>query len=213
MTDRIYVWDAFIRLFHWSLVALFLTSYISGENEFGFHVYSGYAIITLLLLRIIWGVMGSSHARFTDFVKRPATVLTYLKTIAQGNPKRYLGHNPAGGAMIVALILAFSLTAFSGLKLYGIEEGEGPFAVTYSKTQVAETDSEYQDDDQDEDEHHHGSSSHQQEADEEFWEAIHETGVSTIWLLVILHVLGVVIASRQHGESLVKAMISGYKNR
>ncbi|MCB1645836.1 MAG: cytochrome b/b6 domain-containing protein [Pseudomonadales bacterium] len=129
-SQRIYVWDPFIRIFHWTLVLAFATSYLSGEENTDLHVWSGYLICALIVLRLIWGFMGSRHARFTDFIRPPGEAITYLKALASPDPmtKSYIGHNPAGGWMIIALILSLSMTAFSGLKYYG-SEGHGPLAV------------------------------------------------------------------------------------
>lgn len=195
------VWDKFVRVFHWSLVALVAVSYLSGEFEFEIHSYSGYAIFILVFARVIWGVIGSKYARFKNFVYSPSNVMAYLKSIITGNPKRFLGHNPAGGVMVLALLTVLATTTLSGMKLYAIEEGEGPFAnnVHISLMNQAYADS-------DEGEHH------EEEKDgEEFWEEVHETSINLLMLLILLHVLGVVLASKQHKENLARAMITADK--
>lgn len=202
MQNRVYVWDKFIRLFHWSLVALFILSYTTGEDESIIHIYSGYTIVCLILLRVIWGFIGGKYARFTDFLKTPSTIIQYARDLRAGKSKRYLGHNPLGGAMVLAMIAALSLTTFSGLKLYAVEEGKGPLASEISLSPVS---SAYADDDDDEYEHE------EDEEGEEFWEEIHEFGVNLMLLLIALHIGGVALSSRVHHESLVKAMITGYK--
>ena len=210
MSKQVYVWDRFVRIFHWSLVALFITSYVSGEEEHWIHSYSGYTIFTLVSLRIVWGVIGSQHARFKDFVRSPLTVLGYLKSMVSGSPKRYLGHNPAGGAMILGLLATLLLTTLSGMKLYAIEEGKGPFAQQISTAVIATayaSNDEYEAKEYQSEEHEHEESE-----EEEFWEEIHEAAVSLMLLLILLHVIGVVVSSRQHGELLVKSMITGYKD-
>lgn len=217
MSKQVYIWDRFVRLFHWSLVVLFIISLVSGEQEHWIHSYSGYAIFTLISLRIIWGFVGSKHARFKDFVRSPFAVLSYLKSMVSGSPQRYLGHNPAGGAMILGLLATLFLTTLSGMKLYAIEEGKGPFAQTTSTSIVSQTyasDYEYEAE-QYEGEEHEGekyeSHEYEESEEEEFWEDIHETAVSLMLLLILLHVIGVVISSRQHKELLVKSMMTGYK--
>jgi cytochrome b len=196
------VWDLFVRVFHWSLVSLVAISYLSGEFDFEVHSYSGYAIFMLVCLRIIWGFVGSKYARFKNFIYSPSNVMAYLKSIISGNPKRFLGHNPAGGIMVLALLTVLGTTTLSGMKLYAIEEGEGPFAsnVQISLVNQAHADS---------DDKKHGES--EGEKDEEFWEEIHETSINLLMLLILLHILGVVLASKQHKENLARAMVTGDK--
>ena len=110
MENKVYVWDRFIRLFHWLLVTLFIVSYISSEYETMVHVYSGYGIVGLLVLRVTWGFIGSKRARFTDFVRKPSSVISYAKDLLAGRAKRYLGHNPLGGAMVIAMIVRRQLS-------------------------------------------------------------------------------------------------------
>lgn len=208
MNREITVWDKFVRLFHWSLVVLVITSYFSGEEEHWIHPYSGYAIVSLLFLRIVWGFVGSQHAKFSDFIYSPKTILTYTVSVFKGQPKRYLGHNPLGGLMVLALLLTLLTVTFSGMKLYAVEEGKGPLAQNIGTPLVTQAyadedeDDEYEDDEKDED-----------EEQEEFWEEVHEASVSFLLLLIALHITGVIFASVQHKESLIKAMITGKKRQ
>ena len=121
------VWDIFIRVFHWSLVASIIIQSITVESFKKVHVNVGYFIIILLSARIIWGLVGSKHARFADFIYPPQEIFSYLKGLLKGNPKHYIGHNPAGGAMVFALLFFLLLTTMSGLKTLGAE-GKGPLA-------------------------------------------------------------------------------------
>ncbi len=127
-TNDTCVWDPMIRIFHWSLVAAFVVAYLTEDEMMTLHVYAGYLIAGLLVFRVIWGFIGPRHARFSNFVYTPAEVLGYLKDMASGHPPRYLGHNPAGGAMIVLLLASLLVTGCSGLVLYGAEENAGPLA-------------------------------------------------------------------------------------
>lgn len=107
------VWDPLVRVFHWSLVASFTTAYLVEDPPF-IHENAGYIALGLLAFRIVWGFFGSTHARFKDFVKSPAVVKAYLRSVLEDRSERHLGHNPAGGAMILMLILSVGLTAGSG---------------------------------------------------------------------------------------------------
>lgn len=108
------VWDQFVRAFHWSLASLFLAAYATGDDGGRLHIAAGYGIAGLIVLRIVWGFVGSRHARFSSFVRSPRTAFAYLRDVALFRAPRYLGHNPAGGAMIVGLLVMLSGTAITG---------------------------------------------------------------------------------------------------
>jgi len=115
---RVRVWDVPVRLFHWLLLALFGFSWWSGEqgNQWmEYHGWSGLAILTLVLFRIGWGLVGSDTARFAHFVRGPRVSYAYFRSVLQRQPKAYLGHNPLGGWMIVSLLLLLLLQAMTGL--------------------------------------------------------------------------------------------------
>ncbi len=192
MSETIYVWDRFVRFFHWSLVLLFVTSYLSGEEEHWIHVYSGYGIIGLVTLRILWGFIGSEYARFANFLCSPVKAVDYLKRLLTGRkPQRYIGHNPAGGMMVFAMLATLAVVGFSGLQLYALEEGKGPFA----DHRVGIVHQAYADSGREEhrDRHDHERGSgddHEEDEDaEDFWEEIHEIAVNVMILLVVLEVV------------------------
>jgi cytochrome b len=207
-SDKIKVWDPLVRIGHWTLVTAFFIAYFTEDELLTQHVWAGYAVAAVVLLRIVWGFTGSDRARFRDFVRGPGATLRYLGDIGRNRARRYLGHNPAGGAMIVALLVCLAVTTVSGLELYAIEENAGPLAMQTDigapalPSLVATA---YADDDDD-----HAGGNEQAEA---FWEDIHEVAANLTLLLVLLHVAGVVVASRAHRENLVKAMLTGFKRR
>lgn len=109
------VWDPFVRVFHWSLATLFIAAYVSGDEVEKVHIAAGYGVAGLIALRIIWGFIGPRYARFSNFVQSPRKILIYMREVAMFRAPRYLGHNPAGGAMIVALLvllIGLSITGF-----------------------------------------------------------------------------------------------------
>lgn len=108
------VWDIFVRLFHWSLAASFAAAWLTHHRLTALHEWAGYAAAGLVLMRLAWGVLGTPYARFSQFVCGPAAVLAYLRDIATGREARHIGHNPAGGAMVVALLSLMLMTAFTG---------------------------------------------------------------------------------------------------
>jgi cytochrome b len=111
------VWDPLVRLFHWSLVIAFAVAWITGDELERLHQWAGYAIAGLLVVRIAWGFVGTRHARFSDFVYRPSTVLRNLGDTLLLRAKRYLGHSPAGGAMVLALMIMLAITVGSGISM------------------------------------------------------------------------------------------------
>lgn len=115
--QTIRVWDPLVRLFHWSLVAAFVVAWASGKELQGLHRAAGYAIVGLLALRIVWGFVGPAYARFGDFVHRPSVVVAYLRDAARFRARRYLGHNPAGGAMILVLIATLAAVCVTGIMM------------------------------------------------------------------------------------------------
>ncbi|RME35578.1 MAG: cytochrome B [Gammaproteobacteria bacterium] len=218
--EKVRVWDPLIRLFHWSLVVLFAIAWFTGDEESELHLWSGYAIIGLLLFRLAWGFIGSRHARFSDFVRPPREVMAYLRDLAAGRARHYAGHNPAGGWMVVALLVMLAVVSFSGLMVLAAEEGRGPMAWAVTPTETTGTASPpraaslpYHEEEDDEEEGHreHGPGPAGNEALEEFWEEVHEASTNLMLLLILIHVTGVFVSSRLHGERLVRAMITGYK--
>ena len=135
MTDKstptqIKVWDIPTRLFHWALVALVGLSYLTGEfGGFDFvmpitkdlianmsvHMYSGLAILTLVVFRVIWGFLGSTTARFSDFIAGPGAIIRYFVGLVKRAVHFTAGPNPAGGAMVILILLLLLLQAGTGL--------------------------------------------------------------------------------------------------
>lgn len=109
------VWDPLLRLIHWAIAAAFLTAWLSADEVMALHEAAGLTIIALVGLRALWGLIGSSRARFTDFVPSASGLLAYLRAMIRGRADRHLGHNPAGGAMALTLWFCLLGTAALGL--------------------------------------------------------------------------------------------------
>ncbi len=164
------VWDPLVRVFHWSLAAAVGIAWLSGGESKSVHFIAGYAVVGLVAFRVVWGLVGTRHARFSDFIYHPATIVTFIRDTFGLRARRYVGHNPAGGAMVVLLLLGLAGAAVTGMMMisdayWGVE-----------------------------------------------WVRIaHSLIVNLLVLLVIFHLVGVVIASFEHRENLVKAMLTGHK--
>lgn len=181
--NQVKVWDPLVRIFHWTLVGAFTLAYLSGEDFQNLHVYAGYTIGGLIVFRLLWGFVGTTHARFHSFVRSPSEIKAYLKSLLSGSPHHYLGHNPAGGAMVIALLISLLFTVLTGLSAYGAE-GSGPLAPWVWTAGVG---------------------------GEEAFEEAHEFFANLTVALVVVHVAGVLVSSVLHGENLVRAMITGRK--
>ena len=182
-SDSIKVWDILIRIFHWSLVLFVLVLFITEDDFLSIHSYAGYTVLLLLGFRIVWGFIGTYHARFSSFITTPKAAINYLKEEISGDAKRYIGHNPAGAIMIFGLIITLILTAFTGMATIATE-GKGPLAGTFIASFSGEVLGE-----------------------------IHELFTSLILLLIILHIGGVIFSSLAEEENLIKAMITGRKRK
>lgn len=185
-TRTLMVWDPLVRSFHWGLVAAFAMAWLAADEVQPLHEATGYAVAALLALRLIWGFVGSRHARFTQFVRGPAATLAYLGDMLHGRERRHLGHNPAGAAMIVALMVTLSGTALSGWLLeQSIEEAR---AVTVA-----------------------GEHGNREVRGDKTLKEVHEMLANTALVLVALHVGGVAVTSWRHRENLPRAMVTGRK--
>ena len=179
------VWDPVVRLFHWALVGCFTVAYLSGDEWIKVHVLAGYGVAVLVGLRLVWGVLGSRHARFADFVRSPRAVFGYLGDLARGRARRYVGHNPAGGGMIVVMLIALVLLCAVGLALY-LEQGGAlwPIAAGWSERESGWG---------------------------EWLEEGHELLANLMLVLVFVHIAGVVVESLVHRENLIRSMWTGRK--
>ena len=108
------VWDPVVRIFHWSLVLSFGIAWFTARFSDDFHQWAGYLAAALILMRLLWGVVGTPYARFSQFVRDQRTVIRYLLAMLSGRETRYVGHNPAGGAMVLVLIAAVAAASLTG---------------------------------------------------------------------------------------------------
>lgn len=182
--SMIKVWDPLVRSFHWLLVIAFFTAYFTEDDLLTPHVLAGYTVLGLIGIRVIWGFIGGRYARFNNFVTRPRVIWQYLKDTLSFRAKRYVGHNPAGGAMIILLLISLLLTTLTGLAVYGAAESAGPLA---------------------------GWLGHIGETGKDALEEIHEFFANFTVFLVVIHVGGVIVESLVHRENLVRAMFNGFK--
>jgi cytochrome b len=178
------VWDWPVRVFHWTLLALVVASVVTakaGGAWMDWHMRSGYAILALLAFRIAWGFAGTRWARWSSFVRGPAAALRYARTLVASPHETSVGHNPIGGYMVVALVVALLLQAVTGLFANDDILTEGPLAKFASK------------------------------ALSDRLTSLHHLNEKVVYVLVGLHVAAVLFHRVRFDERLVTAMITGVK--
>lgn len=109
--------DSFVRFFHWTLVLCFTLAWVTAEDSWKLHEQAGYYVLVLVGLRVIWGLVGSRYARFKSFLYSPKQVISYFNSMLTGHSNSYMGHNPAGGWMILMLLLCLTMTGATGILL------------------------------------------------------------------------------------------------
>ncbi|MEX1109212.1 MAG: cytochrome b/b6 domain-containing protein [Dongiaceae bacterium] len=202
---RIRVWDYFVRFGHWALAAGFLAAYLSAEEIQWVHEVAGYTVAAIVLARILWGFIGPRRARFADFVRGPRRVFRYLFDLLRFRSPRYIGHSPAGGAMVVALLFLLTVTTAAGMTELAMKKGEGPLALVIERptepTLAMSLDELLAVD----------SAKKEWRRKTIAIKNLHETFANLTLFLIIAHVLGVLLASFAHRENLVTAMFTGRK--
>ena len=192
-----------MRVSHWVVVAAFFVAYFTEDDFLTVHVWAGYTVGILLIARVAWGFVGPKHARFASFIYPPAEVFRYLAALFRRTAARYLGHSPAGGAMVILLLISLAGTVWSGLSVYAYDQGAGPQARVLTTQPTADGDAPLA--------RQQGAAPSALEAKEDFWEELHELFANLTLTLVAVHIAGVLLASFVHRENLPWAMVSGKK--
>jgi cytochrome b len=179
---RIKVWDLPVRLFHWSIVVLIAAAWTTQElNKMEWHMRIGYAILALLLFRVVWGFVGSDTARFVRFLKSPAAALRHLSHLRRRDADREIGHNAAGGWMVLLMLVLLGVQAGTGLFSNDDSDADGPLMHLISKDQS------------------------------NFISKIHSLNFNLILAVIVLHVVAIVAYAVLKRQNLVRPMVTGTK--
>ncbi len=184
ITLPIRVWDLPVRLVHWSLVLLVVSLFVTGKlggNWLEWHRRAGFSVIGLVIFRVIWGFVGSYHARFANFLRGPQSVITYSKAMIGSNAPKYVGHNPLGALSALTMLIVLLMQAVLGLFSNDDIMLEGPYARFISK-----------------------------ELSDQLT-AFHKINADLILILVGMHLVAIAFAFFYKKENLVVAMVSGNK--
>jgi cytochrome b len=182
---RIKVWDLPVRLFHWVLVALILAAWVTQYlDRMRLHVWIGESILTLLLFRVVWGFVGSDTARFSRFLRSPVAGLRHLAQLRRREPDREIGHNAAGGWMVLVMLALIGVQVGTGLCANDLDDGgdtEGPLMHLVGK-------------------------------DRSDWLGhVHYLNFKAIEAVIVLHVLAIVAYAVLKRQNLVRPMVTGTK--
>jgi cytochrome b len=199
------VWDPLVRIGHWVLVAAFFVAYLTEDDLLSVHVWAGYVVGMVLVVRLVWGFIGPRYARFSDFVRSPRQVLGYLGNLVRFQARRYIGHSPGGGAMVIALLLFLAATVGTGLVLYAEEEHAGPLAPLFAAADTGDPVKTAAADERDDLRGRTGAT------EDETLEDVHDFLANVTLILIAFHIGGVFFASAVHRENLIRAMVTGYK--
>lgn len=178
------IWDLPTRLFHWALVVLMVLLYATGEYgllDMRWHFWLGYAVLALVLFRVLWGIFGSQSSRFGDFVRGPYAVAAYVRSLFSTNKQTNIGHNPLGGWSVLALLLCVFVQAVSGLFATDEIDTDGPLVAQVSMYTV------------------------------KLMTRVHHWNENVLLALVGLHVAAVLLYLLLKHEDLIMPMISGRK--
>ncbi len=184
LLQRLPVWDLPVRLFHWTVVILVTISWITGQIggvAMIYHQWSGYAVLTLVVFRLLWGFWGGTQARFGDFVRGPRAALRYILGLLKGETAHYYGHNPVGGWMVILLLALLLIQAGSGLFANDNIFIEGPLYPWISK------------------------------AASDFLTRIHRLNSDVLLIAIGLHVAAALFYLLVKGENLIWPLVTGYK--
>lgn len=192
------VWDLVVRVGHWLLLAAVATALITRGEPETIHQFAGYVIVGWIVVRLFWGIAGPPSARFESFLTAPGRAVGYLVDLVRGRAKRHVGHSPAGGWMVVALMVALSGSALTGLAMENRVPPPALLAPVLGAGDAYEAEEAFE----------VGEGG---ERGESPWEEVHEAFANLVLLLVILHVAGVALASMAHRENLAQAMVTGRK--
>jgi cytochrome b len=183
-------WDPIVRLTHWSIAIAVLANALLTEEGSGPHIWVGYALAGILGLRLLWGVIGPAEARFSAFWPSPRKALAHLRDIRSKTVTRHVSHNPLGAFMVFAIWTCLLTIVATGMVMAGpppwdMAEGENEHRAAYEAS---------------------GSDEDSEEQEEDVLEEVHETAANLLYILILLHLAGVLFETRRSGRQVLVAM-------
>jgi cytochrome b len=190
-------WDPVVKITHWSIVTAIIANALLTEEGSGAHIWVGYALAAILALRLLWGLIGPAEARFSAFPPSPRRALGHVRDIRTGKKEVHRSHNPLGALMVYAIWSMLGVIIASGIAMAGPPSTAFPDRAERSGLVTQKIVVERGDHEDDE----------AGEGEESVWEDMHETAVNLLYILIALHIAGVVFETRRSGREILLAML------
>lgn len=202
-------WDPIVKLTHWGIVVAIVANALVTKEGSGWHIWVGYGLAALLALRLLWGFIGPAEARFSAFPPSPSRAIGHIGEITRGEVTRHRSHNPLGALMVYAIWACLLVVIGSGVAMSGPPPADPTAKSEHSEevrpTAAPETRGE------EAGEHEEGEGGEDEEEEEGVLTEVHEVAVYLLYLLIALHLAGVVFETRRSGREIITAMIPGGK--
>ena len=193
-------WDPVVKITHWSIVTAILANALVTEEGSGAHIWVGYALAAILALRLLWGLIGPAEARFSAFPPSPRRALAHLSDIRLGKKVVHRSHNPLGALMVYAIWSMLGVIIASGIAMAGPPSTAFLDRVERSGEVTGQAVAEHGDHDDEEKGEGAGG-------EDGVWDEVHETAVNLLYVLITLHIAGVVFETRRSGREILLAML------
>lgn len=204
-------WDPVVKLTHWTIVGAILANGLITEEGSNPHIWVGYALAATLALRLIWGVIGPAEARFAAFPPSPGRALAHLREVVQGRRTEHASHNPLGALMVYAIWSTLAVIIITGVLMANAPAEAKPPAAAPPAAEAGAVRSEALEHEEigEEAEEHEGAEGGEGHGEEGPLAEVHETAVNLLYVLIVLHIAGVVFETRRSGRRIVLAMLPG----
>ncbi|MGY6635699.1 MAG: cytochrome b/b6 domain-containing protein [Erythrobacter sp.] len=191
-------WDPIVRITHWSIALAVLANAVITEEGSGPHIWVGYGVAAILALRLLWGLVGPAEARFTAFWPSPRKALAHIREIREGKVTRHKSHNPLGALMVYAIWGCLLTIIATGMAMAGPPPWNGEAEAAKHRTTAVTAQSYEVEAEEEGDEGEEGEEGPLGE--------VHETAANLLYLLILLHLAGVIFETRRSGKQVLVAM-------
>lgn len=201
-------WDPIVKLTHWGVVAAVIGNAILTEEGSGWHIWLGYGLAALLALRLLWGLIGPAEARFSAFPPSPARAAAHIGEIGRGEVTQHRSHNPLGALMVYAIWATLLVVCGTGIAMSGPPPAD-PFAQRGEHAErTAATGAQVREEREEDEAGEERESSEAEEEESELGE-VHEIAVNLLYVLIALHLAGVIFETRRSGPQIVRSILPG----